>query len=87
MEVLIDLALATVVISHFARCRAAAEGRARVTPEDVREGISVAELRLLHHAVPSGEDGIMPRLRALLLASRDFRQVLASGRQGGPATE
>lgn len=77
--VLVELALATAVISHFARCRAAAEGRARVTAEDVREGISVAELRVLHHAAPSGEDGILPRLRALLLASRDgFRQVLAS---------
>jgi len=79
MEVLLDMALATAMISCFARCRAAAEGRTKVTPADVHEGISVAELRVLHHASPSNQGGLMVRLRRLVLTDRElFRQVLAS---------
>jgi lysine-N-methylase len=47
---LLDLALAAVLASRFARCRAAAHGRASLEPLDVREGVGVAELLVLHHA-------------------------------------
>jgi lysine-N-methylase len=79
LAVVLDLALATAVISRFARCRAAADERTKVTPEDVREGISVAELLLLSHAALSEQGRFMRNLRWLLLGSREgFRRLLAT---------
>jgi lysine-N-methylase len=79
LSVVVDLSLATTLISRFARCRAASDGRTRVTPEDVREGISVAELRLLNHAALTEEGPLVERLRSLLLTDRrSFREVLST---------
>ena len=77
--VVLDLSLATAVISRFARCRAAADGRTSVTQDDVREGIGVAELLLLSHAALSEQGRLMRNLRWLLLGKREsFRDVLAT---------
>ncbi|WP_437967683.1 YkgJ family cysteine cluster protein [Sorangium sp. So ce260] len=79
LAAVLDLSLATVVISRFARCRAAADGRVKVSLEDVREGISVAELTLLSHAALSEQGKLMKNLRWLLLTKRDsFRALLAT---------
>ncbi|XYH98111.1 YkgJ family cysteine cluster protein [Sorangium sp. So ce1128] len=79
LAAVLDLALATVVISRFARCRAAANGRVKVSLEDVREGISVAELVLLSHAALSEQGKLMKNLRWLLLTKREsFRALLAT---------
>jgi lysine-N-methylase len=79
MEVVLDLSISTLVISRFARCRAAAEDRARVAPEDVKEGISVAELLLSSHAPLSDQGVLVKSLRRLLLTNRArFREVLAT---------
>lgn len=79
LDVLLDLALATTIISRFARCRAAAEDRTRVTADDVREGISVAELVLVSHVHPSAHGPVMMNLRGLLITNRAWlRGVLAS---------
>lgn len=79
MAVLLDLALATVVISRFARCRAAAAGLDEVRDEDVREGIGVAELVLLAHASLGDQGRLLKNLRWLLLTHREkFRGLLAS---------
>jgi lysine-N-methylase len=79
LAVVVDLALATAIISRFARCRAAADNRTRVTPEDVREGISVAELVLVSHVDVSARGPLLRALCRLLLTSRaGFLGVLAS---------
>ncbi len=79
LAAVLDLSLATVVISRFARCRAAADGRVKVSLEDVREGISVAELTLLSHAALSEQGKLMKNLRWLLLTKREsFRALLAT---------
>jgi lysine-N-methylase len=79
LAVVIDLCLATVLISRFARCLAVASDRQTVTPEDVREGISVAELVLLSHITLAEEGKTMKNLRLLLLSDRaKLRQLLAS---------
>ncbi|WP_437530405.1 YkgJ family cysteine cluster protein [Sorangium sp. So ce726] len=79
LAAVLDLSLATVVISRFARCRAAADGRVKVSVEDVREGISVAELVLLSHAALSEQGTLMKNLRWLLLTKREsFRAFLAT---------
>ncbi|WP_433932472.1 YkgJ family cysteine cluster protein [Sorangium cellulosum] len=79
LAAVLDLSLATVVISRFARCRAAADGRVKVSLEDVREGISVAELVLLSHAALSEQGKLMKNLRWLLLTKREsFRALLAT---------
>ncbi|WP_437858123.1 YkgJ family cysteine cluster protein [Sorangium sp. So ce363] len=79
LAAVLDLSLATVVISRFARCRAAADGRVKVSLEDVREGISVAELVLLSHAALSEQGTLMKNLRWLLLTKREsFRALLAT---------
>lgn len=76
---IIDMSLATVLISRFARCKAAADGRNTVTPADVREGISVAELVLVSHVALADEGKTMSNLRVLMLSSRDkLRALLAS---------
>ncbi|WP_437590016.1 YkgJ family cysteine cluster protein [Sorangium sp. So ce1000] len=79
LAAVLDMSLATVVISRFARCRAAADGRVKVSLEDVREGISVAELVLLSHAALSEQGRLMKNLRWLLLTKREsFRALLAT---------
>jgi lysine-N-methylase len=79
LAVLLDLCIGTVLVSRFARCRAVAFGRAAVDASDVREGIGVAELLLLHHAALSEQPGYMKRLRWLLLVTPEkLRGVLAS---------
>jgi lysine-N-methylase len=79
LAVVVDLCLATVLISRFARCLAVASERQTVTPEDVREGISVAELVLLSHVTLAEEGKTMKNLRLLLLSDRNkLRQLLAS---------
>jgi lysine-N-methylase len=79
LAVIIDLCLATVLISRFARCMAVAGDRREVTADDVREGISVAELVLLSHVTLAEEGTTMKNLRLLLLTDRDkLRQLLAS---------
>ncbi|MEM9488013.1 MAG: YkgJ family cysteine cluster protein [Myxococcota bacterium] len=79
LDALIDLCLATVLISRFARCRAAAAERSSVSADDVREGISVAELVVLSHVTLTEQGKTMANLRALMLSSRDrLRDLLAS---------
>jgi lysine-N-methylase len=79
LAVLIDFALATTLASRFARCRAAAEGRTRVSADDVREGIGVAELLVVSHVDPSAQGPSMRNLVHVLMASRDaLRGVLAT---------
>lgn len=79
LAVLIDLALATTIASRFARCRAAAAERTRVTADDVREGIGVAELLVVSHVDPSDRGPSMKNLVRLLMTSRDaLRGVLAT---------
>jgi lysine-N-methylase len=79
MEVVVDLALSATLVSRVARCRAAAELRPRVTPEDVREGISVAELLVISHAAVSEHGGLARGLRQRLIGDRAmFREVLAT---------
>lgn len=78
-DALVDLCFAAVLVSRFARCRAAGEERTAVAPEDVREGISVAELVLLHHVVLAEEGKTVQNLRTLMLSDRDkLRLLLAS---------
>jgi len=82
MEVLMDLALATITVSHYARCRAASEGRREVESLDVREGISVAELALLKHASQRGAGAPLRNTRRTLIAGREnFLHMLASENQ------
>ncbi len=78
LAVLLDLGLATAILSRFARCRAAADGRAQVEEADVREGIAVAELVLLSHASLHGPSPMLSRLRTAMLAAPErARGVLA----------
>lgn len=78
LAALLDLCVGTLLVSRFARCRAVAFGRAAVDASDVREGIGVAELLLLHHAAMSEQPEYMKRLRwALLVAPDKLRAVLA----------
>ncbi len=79
MAPLLDLALGAVLTSRFARCLAAADGRSRVHEADVREGIGVTELLLLHHASQAAQPAYLQSFRTALLTSPDkVRQVLAS---------
>jgi lysine-N-methylase len=79
LGVLLDLGLATTVISRFARCRASAAGRSGVTTADVHEGIAVAELVLLSHASHRDQGRLMRNLRVSLLGSRArFRRVIGT---------
>ena len=76
---IIDMCLATALISRFARCMAAADERDTVTDADVREAISVAELVLVSHVTLAEEGKTMSNLRVLMLSSRDkLRALLAS---------
>ena len=67
LDVLLDLALATAIISRYARCRAASEERGDVSATDVGEAIGVAELVLLSHAAPAEQPRHVRNLRRLLL--------------------
>jgi lysine-N-methylase len=79
LGVVLDLGLGALVISRFARCRAAAEGRSRVEKADVREGIAVAELVLLNNASQREEGRMLRNLRRTLLGSREaFRRLLGT---------
>ena len=79
MEVLMDMALSTIIISRYARCRAASEGRDKVEGVDVSEGISVAELALLGHAAQRGAGVTLKNTRRTLIAARsNFLHVMAS---------
>lgn len=76
---IVDLCLATALISRFARCMAAADDRNTVTNEDVREAIGVAELVLISHVTRADEGKSMSNLRVLLLSDRvKLRALLAS---------
>jgi lysine-N-methylase len=79
MEVIMDMALSTIVISRYARCRAASEGRSEVEDADVKEGISVVELALLGHASQRGAGATLRNTRRTLIAAREnFLRMLAS---------
>jgi lysine-N-methylase len=79
MEVVVDLALSATLVSRVARCRAAAELRLCVTQEDVREGISVAELLVTSHAAVSEQGGLARGLCRRLVGDRaKLREVLAT---------
>ena len=67
------------LIAHVARCRAAAEGRAKAALEDVREGLSAGEMLLSGHASVAEQGGLVKSLRRLLATNRArFREVLAT---------
>lgn len=77
--VLLDLALAAVLVSRYARCRAASAERGAVAHEDLNEAIGVAELTLLNHTAPSEQPKPVKDLRQLLLTERaSLRGLLAS---------
>ena len=79
MDALVDMCLATVLVSRFARCAALAHGRDTVTPADVRDGISVAELVLISHVSRDAEGATLENLRMLMVADRDrLRALLGS---------
>ena len=74
----VDMCLAVVLISRFARCSALAHEREKVEAPDVHEGISVAELVLSSHIVFAEEGATMKNLRALLMSDRNrLRHFLA----------
>ena len=76
---IIDMCLATVLISRFARCMAAADERNTVNSADIREAISVTELVLMSHVALAAEGKTMSNLRVLMLSNRDkLRALLAS---------
>lgn len=79
MEVIIDLALSTIVISRYARCRAASEGRTEVQAADIHEGISIVELALLGHASQRQAGATLRNMRRTLIAAREnYLRLLAS---------
>lgn len=76
---LLDLTLAAVLASRFARCRAAAHGRTTLEPLDVREGIGVAELLVLHHASLAHTASYLASFRWQMLTKRaSLTALLAS---------
>jgi len=78
MDAVIDLSMATALISRFARCMAAAHDRDQVTAEDVKEGISVTELVLISHVVVAEEGKTVSNLRMQMLTNRfKLRDLLA----------
>lgn len=78
LEVVVDLCLATVLMSRFARCSALAHERREVAAADVREAISVAELVLTRHVLLEEQGQTMKNLRAIMVGDRDhLRQLLA----------
>lgn len=76
-EALFTLGLGASLISRFARCRAASEGRAAVEERDIREGISASELVLFTHArLLSGSALTRLILRGLAGNRLSYRNVL-----------
>jgi len=84
MDVLVDLVLSTLVISRYARCRAASEGRSEVTEEDVEGGIAVAELALLGHASQRKAGKAMVNMRRMLIANREMLLRMLASENGEP---
>lgn len=78
LSVIVDLAMATVLISRFARCLALSSERDTVIDDDVREGISVAELVLMSHVARDQAGKTMTNLEAQLLDRERLRDLLAS---------
>jgi len=79
LDVLVDLCMATVLISRFARCSAVASDRDEVNAADVREGTSVCEFVLFNHVVVAEEGMTITNLRRLLLSDRvKLRRLLSS---------
>jgi lysine-N-methylase len=77
--VLLDLALAAVLTSRFARCRAAAAGATEAAPEDVAEGLSIAELMVISHVSPNSSTDLLQRLRwAMLSEPLNLRRILGA---------
>lgn len=77
--VLLDLALATVLTSRFARCRAAAKGATEAAPEDVAEGLGIAELMVISHISPTRASALLQRLRwAMLSEPLSLRRILST---------
>jgi lysine-N-methylase len=79
LAVVVDLGLAATVISRFARCRAAADGRTEVSAVDVREAIGVGDFLVLGHSAGSQQGLLLRNLREVLLSDRAaYRKLLAS---------
>lgn len=77
-RVVADLALMTVLISHYARAAASAEGLREAEMRHVKEGIGIAEL-LFSHQGDSGQSVVLHQLRLNLMSNRDdFRRLLAA---------
>ncbi len=77
-RVVADLALMTVLISHYARAAASAEGLGAALERHVKEGIGVAEL-LFSHQGDAGQSVVLHQLRLNLMSNRDdFRRLLAA---------
>ncbi len=77
--VLLDLALATVLTSRFARCSAAAKGKTEAAPEDVAEGLGIAELMVISHISPTRASTLLQRLRwAMLSEPFSLRRMLST---------
>lgn len=76
-EALFTLALGASLISRFARCRAASEGRSTIEDRDIREGISASELVLFTHArLLAGSTLTRLILRGLAGNRLSYRNVL-----------
>jgi len=77
-RVVADLTLMTVLISHYARAAASAEGLANVTEHHVKEGIGIAEL-LFSHQGDAGQSVVLHQLRLNLMSNRaGLRKLLAA---------
>lgn len=76
-RVITDMALMTILISHYARAAASVEGLSEVLPQHVKEGIGIAEL-LFSHQGDAGQSVVLHQLRLNLMSNRDdFRRLLA----------
>lgn len=74
---LIELALMSVVISRYARARAAARSQLTVNEADVVAGIGIAELVLTHQG-EMGQSVVLDQLRLKLMSNPDELRVLLS---------
>lgn len=77
MEAVFSLGFGASLISRFARCAAAADGRQTVDARDIRDGISAAELLVFTHArLLSGSALTRLILRGLAANRLSYRNVL-----------
>jgi lysine-N-methylase len=77
-RVIADLTLMTVLISHYARAAASAEGLTQAAERHVKEGIGIAEL-LFSHQSDAGQSVVLHQLRLNLMSNRaDLRKLLAA---------